>query len=129
MPSTAISTTPAEKSRRLDWVTAQLSRMSALRAFRRDEIVDGFAAAHQSGLRAFDEHFGGAGTGVVIRAHGHPVGPGGHNREEVPCPGSDPAILGEEVGAFADRAHDVVNSARGRRFPNAKHIVPGAIER
>lgn len=63
---------------------------------------------------AVDEDFRGAGVVVVRAGHGHAVGTGGEDGDEVALrDGGECAVGGEEVGAFADGADDVAGFEAG----------------
>src|SRR5688572_29739942 len=76
----------------------------------REEGVHRLARSHFVRLAAVDEHLAGARARIVIRGHGHRVGPRRQDREKITRRDRELAVFAEDVGGFADRAHHVVAS-------------------
>ena len=51
--------------------------------FRGKQIGNGFSAADEAGLSAFDQHLGGARPGVVVGTLRHPLGTGIEQSQQV----------------------------------------------
>src|SRR5438034_5292239 len=85
--ATATSSTAATSTRRLVRVTGGASvtqgrRLSYRSPLGGKQLLDRLAAAHQLGLAAAHQDFGGARARVVIRAHDHAVSARRKNCEE-----------------------------------------------
>lgn len=79
-----------------------------LQDFGGEEIAHGLAAAGEGDCGAFDEDFGWARAGVVVRGLGHSVGSGVEEDDEVAgLDVGDGSVAGEKVTGFADGADDV----------------------
>src|SRR3954463_4079801 len=107
-PAISATRRPLARRRRLVRVTGGVSltqggdcRPGAL--FRQllggEELIDGFAAAHQTGVRALHQNLRCAGARVVVRAHRHPIGAGGKNGEQIAGGRRQAPLTGKEIGA------------------------------
>src|SRR5208283_4305301 len=84
--------------------------------FLADEILEGLTTANQPRLAEGDENFRSAGAGVVVGGHDHAVSPGGEDGDQVATVKlGQKAVLGQEVAALADGAHDIPGFGAGNR--------------
>src|SRR4051812_7901415 len=105
-------------------------RLSSRNLLAGKQFLERFAAPHQVRRGTLDQHLRGAGPGVVIRAHRHAIGAGREDGEQVALARREPPLLGEEVGALADRSDDVVNSGcAALRRAHRANLMPSAVER
>jgi len=90
---------------------------------------DVFAVADQAGLAVFDQHFGGAGAGVVVAGHARSVGAGAVDQQQIAFGSGDGAVFGEKVAALAHGADDVGSDFRlpaaGEGFDAVVGLVQG----
>src|SRR5262245_22160492 len=125
--TTATSRARATTRRRLEAVMNR--RLSCRNALVGNQVVHGFAAAHQMRAGPVDEDFGRAGARIVVRAHGHSVGARRQHDQQIALGGGEAAPFGENVGTLAHGADDVVDSIARRGFPHRLYVVPGTVER
>src|ERR1051325_6147210 len=125
----ATATTSATANTRRRLAAVMNRRLSCRNAVVGNQLVHRFAATHQMRAGAVDQHFGRPGARIVVRAHGHSIGAGGEDGEQVAFHGGEAAPLGEEIRTFAHGADNVVNSIAGRGFPHRLNVVPGVVER